>query len=58
MAQYLWLFEGEMEMTTAAAVHHLRPGDCLFMTVGDGHVFHNPGSKPARYCIILDRNVS
>jgi transcriptional regulator with XRE-family HTH domain len=56
MTQHLWLFEGEMEMTLGDTVHHLHPGDCLFMPVGDGHVFHNPGSKPARYCIVLNRD--
>jgi transcriptional regulator with XRE-family HTH domain len=56
MTQHLWLFEGEMEMTARETIHRLHPGDCLFMPVGDGHVFHNPGSKTARYCIVLDRN--
>ena len=35
-------------------VYRLKPGDCLFMPVGDGHVFHNPGHAPARYCVVLD----
>jgi transcriptional regulator with XRE-family HTH domain len=55
MMQHIWLFEGEMEMTTADAVYRLHPGDCLFMPVGDGHVFHNPTGRPARYCVVLDR---
>jgi len=25
------------------------------MPVGEGHVFHNPGNIPARYCVVLDR---
>lgn len=55
MTQHVWLFEGEMEMTVGDAVHRLKPGDCLFMPVGDGHVFHNPADRPARYCVVLDR---
>lgn len=56
MTQHIWLFEGTLEMTTADAVHRLQPGDCLFMAVGDGHVFHNPGDEPVRYCVVLDRH--
>jgi transcriptional regulator with XRE-family HTH domain len=55
VTQHIWLFEGVLEMTTADTVHRLQPGDCLFMPVGDGHVFHNPGDRPARYCVVLDR---
>jgi transcriptional regulator with XRE-family HTH domain len=55
MTQHVWLFEGELEMTTADAVHRLKPGDCLFMPVGEGHVFHNPRDQPARYCVVLNR---
>ncbi|QPB19866.1 XRE family transcriptional regulator [Rhizobium sp. 007] len=56
MTQHVWVFEGEMEMTTGETVHHLLPGDCLFMPVGEGHVFRNPTSKPARYCVVLNRS--
>lgn len=56
MTQHIWVFEGEMEMTAGEKVHHLFPGDCLFMPVGEGHVFHNPASKPARYCVVLSRS--
>ncbi|MGA1803048.1 helix-turn-helix domain-containing protein [Rhizobium sp. HT1-10] len=55
MTQHIWLFEGLLEMTTADAVHLLHPGDCLYMPVGDGHAFHNPGNSPARYCVVLER---
>lgn len=55
MSQHVWLFEGEMEMTVGDTVYRLLPGDCLFMGIGDGHVFHNPGDQPARYCVVLDR---
>lgn len=55
MTQHIWLFDGELEMTAAETVYRLRPGDCLFMPVGEGHVFYNPGNAPARYCVVLDR---
>lgn len=55
MTQHIWLFDGEMEMTTGNSVYRLLPGDCLFMPVGEGHVFHNPGNIPARYCVVLHR---
>ena len=55
MTQHVWLFDGLLNMTVGATVHHLQSGDCLFMPVGDGHVFHNPGPRPARYCVVLDR---
>ena len=55
MMQHIWIFDGEMEMTTVDAVYRLVPGDCLFMPVGEGHVFHNPTDRPARYCVVLDR---
>ncbi|MDK4731802.1 helix-turn-helix domain-containing protein [Rhizobium sp. CNPSo 3490] len=55
MTQHVWLFDGELEMTAGETVYRLRPGDCLFMPVGEGHSFHNPGNAPARYCVVLDR---
>ncbi|MDM9626808.1 XRE family transcriptional regulator [Rhizobium sp. S152] len=56
MTQHIWLFDGEMEMTTGdGTVHRLLPGDCLFMPVAEGHVFHNPGPALAHYCVVLDR---
>ncbi|MCF6369284.1 helix-turn-helix domain-containing protein [Rhizobium halophilum] len=55
MTQHVWLFEGELQMTIGEAVHRLEPGDCLFMDIGDAFDFHNPGDRPARYAVILDR---
>lgn len=55
MTQHVWLFEGALEMTTSDGFFRLAPGDCLFMAVGEGHSFHNPGDVPARYAVILDR---
>jgi transcriptional regulator with XRE-family HTH domain len=56
MTQHVWLFDGLLDMTVGDKVHHLHSGDCLFMPVGNGHVFHNPGPGPARYCVVLDHS--
>lgn len=55
MTQHLWLFEGELEMSIGETVHRLKPGDCLFMDIADAFDFHNPGNRPARYAVVLDR---
>ena len=55
MTQHIWLFAGSLRMTVGAAVHDLRPGDCLHMSITEGHVFENPGDEPAHYAVVLDR---
>lgn len=52
--QYVWLFEGEMEILVGDRVHTLAPGDCLYMNIGDVHGFRNRADKPARYAVIID----
>lgn len=52
--QHVWLFEGEMELTVGETIYTLRPGDCVFMNVGDVHGFRNATSKPARYAVVID----
>lgn len=51
--QQIWLLDGEMEIGTADATHHLRAGDCLARLQQANTVFHNPGSLPARYLVAL-----
>ncbi len=55
MTQHVWLFSGSLRMTVGDAVHDLRPGDCLYMSITEGHVFENPGDTPAHYAVVLDR---
>lgn len=55
MTQYIWLFEGALEMALGEQTYVLEPGDCLFMPVGEGHIFHNPSNSPTRYAVILDQ---
>ena len=58
MTQHVWLFSGTLRMTVGGTVHDLRPGDCLYMSITEGHVFENPGDTPARYAVVLDRGRS
>ncbi|WP_439625829.1 helix-turn-helix domain-containing protein [Shinella sp.] len=55
MTQHVWLFSGALRMTIAGTVHDLAPGDCLYMSITEGHVFENPGTEPAHYAVVLDR---
>ena len=55
MTQHVWLFSGLLRMTVRDTVHDLRPGDCLYMSITEGHVFENPGDEPAHYAVVLDR---
>ena len=55
ITQHVWLLEGLLDMRIGETVHRLEPGDCLFMDIGDEFDFHNPGDRPARYAVILDR---
>ena len=58
MTQHVWLFSGALRMTVAGTVHDLAPGDCLYMSITEGHVFENPGDTPAHYAVVLDRGRS
>ncbi|MGG7519188.1 helix-turn-helix domain-containing protein [Allorhizobium undicola] len=52
--QYLWLFEGCMELQVADDLFRLEAGDCLYMNVADVRRFHNPGAQVARYAVVID----
>lgn len=51
--QYVWLIDGRLIMECDGARHEMEAGDCLYMTLAQGTVFENPGSKPCRYAVIL-----
>jgi len=51
--QYVWVFEGEIEMAVGDITYHLGAGDCLFMNVADVHGYRNRSEKPARYAVII-----
>jgi len=58
MTQHVWLFSGRLRLTIRDTVHDLAPGDCLHMSITEGHVFENPGPEPAHYAVVLDRGRS
>lgn len=51
--QQVWLIEGRMELTVGATTWSLAAGDCLAMQLDQPIVFHNPGTRPARYLVAL-----
>lgn len=51
--QQVWVFEGSIEITQAAVVHRLGPGDCLGMQLDSPVMFHNPTRQPARYAVVV-----
>ena len=53
LGQRVWVLEGEIEITTEGARHHLAAGDCLRMRPDAGNAFRNPTDRPARYAVIL-----
>jgi transcriptional regulator with XRE-family HTH domain len=51
--QQIWVIEGTMEITIGDQLWRLEPGDCLAMRIEQHIVFHNPGSKTARYLVAI-----
>lgn len=54
MFQHVWLFAGTLEMQVGENIVTLEAGDCLWMSIGDVHSFHNPGPSAARYAVIIE----
>lgn len=51
--QQVWLIEGRMELTVGDTTWPLAVGDCLAMQLNQPIVFHNPGTRRARYLVAL-----
>jgi transcriptional regulator with XRE-family HTH domain len=51
--QQIWVLEGEMVVTLREAEHRLMAGDCLQMLLDGPIGYHNRGSAPARYAVVL-----
>lgn len=51
--QQLWLLEGEIVIGVGGSEHRLAAGDCLAMLLDGPISFHNPGTVPARYAVVL-----
>jgi transcriptional regulator with XRE-family HTH domain len=54
LAQFVWLLEGELEMSVSGATTRMSPGDCLHMRLDQPIAFHNPGVSPARYAVVIE----
>ena len=51
--QQLWLIAGRLELSVGDTTWALAAGDCLAMRLDRPIVFHNPGTRPARYLVAL-----
>lgn len=51
--QQVWVLAGELIMEVGPARHHLSPGDCIAMGLGQTTSFSNPGPVPARYLVAV-----
>ncbi|WP_448950069.1 helix-turn-helix domain-containing protein [Labrys neptuniae] len=51
--QLVWLQSGTLTMTVDGEPFPLEPGDCLHMRLDRLVMFHNPGTEPARYFVVL-----
>jgi transcriptional regulator with XRE-family HTH domain len=51
--QQVWVLAGEMVVTLGDIEHRLAAGDCLQMLLDGPIAYHNPGSAPARYAVVL-----
>lgn len=53
--QQVWVLAGEMVVTLRGVEHRLAAGDCLQMLLDGPIAYHNPGSEPARYAVVLTK---
>ncbi len=51
--QQLWMLAGEMEIGVGAQTYRMQAGDCLAFRLDQPTQFHNPGSEPARYAVMV-----
>ena len=56
--QHVWVLAGRMEVTIGETRHRLDAGDCLHMRFGQPVMFRNPGSKPARYLVVITQGAA
>ncbi|WP_055460139.1 MULTISPECIES: helix-turn-helix domain-containing protein [Chelatococcus] len=51
--QHVWVLDGTLEKTIGDEVFLLHAGDCLHMRLDRPNVYHNPGTRPVRYAVVL-----
>lgn len=55
LVQHLWVMEGILDVELEGASYQLSRGDCLFMAVGQPHVFSCGGDVDVIYAVIIER---
>lgn len=56
--QQVWLLTGRLQLRWGDEHWSLAPGDCAAMTLDRPTGFHNPGSAPARYAVVLSAGIA
>lgn len=51
--QQIWVLQGMIEVVLGDKHHDLHVGDCLAMVLDRPIAYHNPTTKPARYCVVV-----
>lgn len=51
--QQVWVLQGMIEVVLGEERFELGAGDCLAMVLDRPITYHNPTSKPARYCVVI-----
>jgi transcriptional regulator with XRE-family HTH domain len=56
--QQIWMLQGRMEVSLGQDTHRLDAGDCLAMLLDRPISYYNPGSRAARYAVVISRKTS
>lgn len=56
--QQVWVLEGTVQVTAGEVQYLLDASDCLSMALDRPTGFHNPGTAPARYAVVLTTPLS
>ncbi len=51
--QQVWVLEGAIDVSVGDTRHELEKGDCLAFALDRPVTFQNPGSKAARYAVVI-----
>lgn len=51
--QQVWVLQGTIEVGLGNDCFELRAGDCLAMVLDRPITYHNPTTRPARYCVVI-----
>jgi quercetin dioxygenase-like cupin family protein len=51
--QHVWVLAGRLHLTVGETRRDLREGDCLHLRLDAPITYHNPGSRPVRYAVVL-----